>query len=313
MIQFPKLKFKDYDNQPVGYLQAKLDGHLAKIHMGGCLFHVYTKNDIDITEKVMKINHIAILLAALPAHSILLGELYCPGVPATSVSTMLNNADQRLRLAVFAAPIFQGKDLTDTCLQSVMKILTLRGFEVPDTTDIQLGQHGLTEKRKEELLQIAIKNNWEGWVLKEGHMVGWYKLKPVKTLDAFVFATYASDSQRYKGGLKAVRIGVWNEDGTIRDLGTVGNGFKLPYRLRFVPKDKMDILLKTDWSKTDEKNFRKHLDVAMEAGLISRNTLTNKVCEVAYDCVAAAGKLRFPRFLRWRDDKGRINCTVEQL
>ena len=146
-IKLPK--FKDYVNQPVNYLQSKLDGHLAKIEMGDHLYHVYTKNDIDITEKVMRINHIGDLLANLPAQSTLFGELYCPGVHATSVPTMLNDADQRLRLAVFAAPLFQGKDMTDVGLQSVMRILTLRGFEVPDTTDIQLGQYGLTEKQRE--------------------------------------------------------------------------------------------------------------------------------------------------------------------
>ena len=310
-IKLPK--FKDYVNQPVNYLQSKLDGHLAKIHMGDHLYHVYTKNDIDITEKVMRINHIGDLLANLPAQSTLLGELYCPGVHATSVPTMLNDADQRLRLAVFAAPLFQGTDMTDVGLQSIMRILTLRGFEVPDTTDIQLGQHGLTEKRKEELLQIAIKNKWEGWVLKESHMAGWYKLKPVKTLDAFVIDTYASNSNRYKSGLKAIRVGIWNKDGTVRDLGTVGNGFKLPYRLRFVTREFMDVLLDINWLETDEKDFRKHLEAAVKAGLVNRNTLLDKVCEIAYDSIAAGGKLRFPRFLRWRDDKGIINCTEDQL
>lgn len=304
--------FKDYVNQPVNYLQAKLDGHLAKIHMGEHLYHVYTKNDIDITQKVMRIDHIADLLAGLPANTTLLGELYCPGVHATSVPTMLNDVDQNLRLAVFAAPVFQGRDMADVDLQSVMEILTLRGFEVPDT-EIHLGQYGLTEERKEELLQIAIENKWEGWVLKESHMAGWYKLKPVKTLDGFVIATYASDSKRYKGGLKCIRVGIWNEDGTIRDMGTAGNGFKLPYRLRFVPKEKMNILLGTDWAETDEKNFREHLDAAVEMGLTNRDTLLNKVCEIAYDSIAAGGKLRFPRFTRWRDDKDIINCTKDQL
>ena len=38
-----------------------------------------------------------------------------------------------------------------------------------------------------------------------------------------------------------------------------------------------------------------------------------RVCEVRYDCVMARGRLRFPRFIQWRDDKPSNECTMEQL
>lgn len=281
IIKFPK--FKDYKNQVVRYLQPKLDGILTKIYKDKSDgLSIFTKNDKDITTKVMSINHIKEVIDILPWGSTLFGELHCPGVPATSIVTMLNDANQRLRLTVFAAPMLGGVDFTNAGLQSVMNMLGSYGFGTPGTTDIQVGCNGLTEKRKEELLRMAIENKFEGWVLKQEHMSGWFKLKPVRTVDAFVIETYESDSDRYKGGLKCIRVGVWKEDGTLLDLGTAGNGFKLEFRMQLMTQEK-------------------------------RNGLLDKVCEIAYDSVAAKGKLRFPRFIRWRDDKDKIDCTEEQL
>jgi len=279
-IKFPK--FKDYINQKVHWLQPKLDGYLAKIYKNrkGLPPIIFTKNDKDITTKVMAIKHIAKPLNTLPPHSQLFGELHCPGIAATSITTMLNNADQRLNLTVFAAPMIHSRDLSGINLHIVMAMLQKYGFKVPKTID--LGNIILSEEYKKELLQKAIDEKFEGWALKQKHMSGWFKLKPVRTVDAFVIETYKSDSDRYKDGLKCIRIGVWKKDGSLLDLGTAGNGFKLEFRMQFMTQEK-------------------------------RDTLLNRVCEIAYDSVAAKGKLRFPRFIRWRDDKNKIDCTEDQL
>jgi len=314
-IEFPE--FKDYIDQNVHFLQPKRDGHLCKIYKSRdyeilhAHIQAFSKNDKDITHKLLAIKHIRIELTGLPCNSIIFAEMHCPGRFATDVPTMLNDADENLQLTVFAAPLLSGVDLAERNLISVMERLNSFGLNVSCTT---LVKHDFINLAAQEiLLNQAAEKKLEGWVLKEGHMTGWYKLKPVKTVDAFVIDTYASDSKRYKGGLKCIRIAVWDKEGEIRDLGTAGNGFKLPYRLRFVPKEKMDILLGIDWLETDERNFQEHLTVACLAGLINRDTLLDKVCEITYDSVAAGGKLRFPRFSRWRDDKDIENCTEEQL
>ena len=311
-VEFPE--FKDYTGQEVHYLQPKRDGHLCKIFIDQGEIQALTKNNKDKTAKLLKIKHIADELSGLvnlTGNTVLFGELYSPGIPASSVPTLLNNTDERLLFTAFAVPWFNGEDWSNSDLIVAMQLLEKFGVSTVPTT--RLPENIVDEEDIKTLLEMAVKNKQEGWVLKEGHMAGWYKLKPVKTVDAFVIDTYASDSKRYKGGLKCIRIAVWDKEGKVRDLGTAGNGFKLPYRLRFVPKEKMDILLGIDWLETDEKNFQEHLTVACLAGLINRDTLLNQVCEITYDSVAAGGKLRFPRFSRWRDDKDIKDCTEDQL
>jgi len=312
-VEFPK--FKDYKNQVVQYLQPKLDGYLAKISKDEKTVNIFTKNDKNITSKVMAITHIKKALDNLPSFSALFGELHCPGIPATSVVTMLNDADQRLHLTIFAAPIINNADLSDMGLQLVMSMIGKYGFETPETTFCRAcgwgcNLCGLTEKRKKELLQIAIENKFEGWVLKEGHMKGWYKMKPVKTIDAFVTNTYKSTSDSFPGGLKCIQVGIWNGL-KIHNLGTAGNGFKKPFRMQFMLQEQIDVA-RTTYVAAHPNASDEELKV-FDLPRLQMDILLNKVCEIAYDRATVGGKLRFPRFIRWRDDKNERDCTEDQL
>lgn len=277
-IEFPK--FKDYTNQKVNYIQPKLDGHLAKIMVDGTSLQAFTKNDKDITKKLLAIDHIRKELDGLPLFSVVFAELYCPNVYATSVPTMLNDADEKLMLTAFAAPLLGGADLINEDFIGVIETLKMFGLDVAEIKSVP--ENFVDKDDKEALLELAICNKWEGWVLKEEHMKGWYKLKPVKTVDAFVISTYQSFSSTHYGGLQSIGVAVWGENGKIHLIANVGSGFELKYR----------------------KQFDTHA---------KRANLLNRVCEVAFDSVAANGKLRFPRFIRWRDDKNINECTMEQL
>lgn len=46
---------------------------------------------------------------------------------------------------------------------------------------------------------------------------------------------------------------------------------------------------------------------------MSDNDPTGRVAEVAYQYVGSGGRLRHPRFVRWRDDKKPDECLLEQL
>ncbi len=283
-IIFPK--FKNYKDQRVNFIQPKLDGHLTKIYIDNHTLTAFTKNDKDITDKLLAIDHIKAELDNLPNNSVVFGERHCPGVDATSVPTMMNEADEKLQLTIFAAPLLNDLDYSKTDLSDMMIMLQNMGLDVNRAEPISRGF--VPDEVKKILLQKAIDQKFEGWVLKEGHMTNWYKLKPVKTLDAVVTETFVSTSESYWGLLKAVRIIVYKPDGSEFNLGNVGIALK-------------DIKEKYN---TDEK----------------RDTLIGRVCVVEYDKIGAKGGLRFPRMAKdnndnyiWRTDKDPEQCTTEQL
>jgi len=278
-ITFPK--FKSYSNQPVKYIQAKLDGHLTKIYTYNPRVVALTKNDKDITDKLLAIKHIRQVIEKIPRDSVIFAELHYPDGFSTDVPTMLNNADERLQLTTFATPMFDGEDLADAGLSGLMLLWQDCALCPPYT--ITLNQPKIIgAEYQEKLLTQAIEGKLEGWVLKEGHMTGWYKLKPVKELDAFVTGTSQSFSSQHYGGLKSIDIGIYANEFKIYDLGQVGSGFTAEYRASLNTKEK-------------------------------RDTLISRVCQVEYDSIAANGKLRFPRFIRWRDDKNKEECIIEQI
>lgn len=315
IIEFPE--FKDYTDQVVHYLQPKLDGHLRKIFIDNVgRIQILTKNDKDNTAKLLKIKHIAKELRGLPWSTTLFGEVHSPGVFASSVPTLVNNADEKLRLTVFAAPWLGGKDMSDVGLKSVMNILSKLGVETSETTDILPGR--LSEKRKKELLQIAVDNKWEGWVVKESHMNGWYKLKPVRSIDAFIINVLKSDSKTCFGGLRSVLLGLWNVDKndtcvlkSLYNLGVCGGGFKKPFRMQFMTQEQIDSE-RIKFMEAYPNAPSEKLEV-FDLPRLDTSILIGLVMEAEYDSVTAGGKLRFPRFIRWRDDKDSKDCTVGQL
>ena len=123
---------------------------------------------------------------------------------------------------------------------------------------------------RERMLDDAKMLYIEGWVLKQENYCDWYKLKPTKTIDVVVTG-FQDGRGKYLGGVGAI-IGHCYIDGEWTNICKCSG-----------------MNDETRWAIDEDKDL-------------------GRVFEVMYDCVGAKGKLRFPRFVRWRDDKPREEC-----
>jgi len=143
---------------------------------------------------------------------------------------------------------------------------------IPFAEPLVFLQAGWTE---DYLLKLAEKLGVEGWVLKGGHLTNWYKLKIEKTIDLIVTGF---------------------TDGTGNNIGLVGS-FKCSVVL---PDGSLQEVARAGGLTDDVR-----LDIDEEKDL-------GRIVEVKYQYVGAKGRLRHPRFLRYRDDKNVARCGLDQ-
>lgn len=286
-VGFPS--FNKYKSQKVNWLQPKFDGHLAEIIKGrDGRASVYTKNKHDVSDKYFNVPHIREILEGLPVNTQVFAELHHPDKFATDVPTLLNAADPDLKLTAFAVPRLYGADLRNYLLDDAMDFIG----RYMEAAQWEKFRGKADEQMKNYLLKRAESEHLEGYVLKREHMAGWYKLKPVDDLDAFVTSTKTSTSLGYYGQLKSVRAGVW-KDKPVGGAGGCDSNREI-YDLGDVPGFKE----KDRWEfNTPEK----------------RAALVGRVLRVKYSGLAAKGKLKWPHFAGWRTDKDKDQCTYSQV
>jgi len=115
----------------------------------------------------------------------------------------------------------------------------------------------------------------EGWVFKDYNYERWWKWKPVRTLDAIVVG-FKEGNGKFLGTVGALIVAVETMHGDLVEIASVGG-------------------------MTDA--VRWEIDEDADLG---------RIVEVKYQYVGAKGRLRHPRFVRWRDDKAPGRCTTKQ-
>ena len=211
---------------------------------------------------------------SLPHDTIVDGELVAESGRATDVASVLAG-NMHGTFVPFAVPRLDGRPVHDSWREhdSAMKILGMRGLHRPITH-----VHCASGSR-EWLLSEAQRLGVEGWVLKESPLGKWYKLKPTRTIDAVVMSCNVGTGTRFMM-ISSYDLGVY-EEGHLKSIGTC------------------KVLDEDDAVRWDVRENRERYE--------------GRVLEVEYDEVAAKGRLKFARMLRWRDDKPAEECTIGQL
>lgn len=258
-------------------VERKWDGHRLLLirHLDG-RFEARTRTrGIDLIEQIRENADVRKAIRHMPPGTVLDGELWASGVPATSVKTLIIKQAPNLHFSPFAIPFWSGDDRREeTCLYA-RRMIEHMGFDASTcVTRFRMDREWLVER--------AIKYNYEGWVIKDRNYSGWWKLKPKRTVDCVVMDTTVSTSITKYGSLKAIKVGLYDDWGHLREVASVGSGFEDEFRDQHSSEGKRRLLLR-------------------------------RVCEIEFDAVAARGKLKFPRFVRWRDDKVPQECTMQQI
>lgn len=258
------------------YAHLKLDGHFVRVHLyDDSQLRVYTSRPTDITTELP--SRILEPLTVLPDGKYL-GELWVPGKPAAYVKTAIKNDDSRLTLTFFAIedPKLEYAELPDVAALFAEWRLQFAPFEtlgdVPRTLEESELQFLRARARQ-------IGSDVEGWMLKIGNLHGWAKLKLEETIDLVVIGA-TEGKGKHAWGLGSLEGGVYCPD--LRSVASVGG---------LTDEERADVT--AAWDEDPD-------------------SVVGRVMEVKYQRVDARGRLRHPRFLRWRDDKDATECVASQ-
>lgn len=268
MIFNPDLrpKPKNYDGRPgIKRAEQKLDGHrMTFVHENGRVRAFGKHIGINCWDELRKCPKIAMM--DLPPDTTVDGEIYIPGKPASDVVTAIKEGSSDLKFCAFAVPVWRGSRLTYESFSEVDIILHQMGFqEGPKLFPI-------ADATKEKALELKI----EGFVLKEFHYSGWWKVKPQPTMDVIVIGTKPGKG-KHLGRLGALIVAVYKQGDGLIEIASIGKG--------------------------GDEHWRD----------LKPSECISRVCEISHEGLQAKGKLRFSNFMRWRDDKPSEECTWDQL
>lgn len=254
------------------YAHIKRDGHFLKLVKGvNNQLYAWTSNPIDIVDKLQFCRWYPQALK-LPAGVSLLGELWLPGSRSEAIKTAIKDENDRLQFDVFAIDNWRFNDnlhnrLQDMPLSEVAELSSSLDFPFIPWFD-----HPFTI---EQLQKIQQQNDAgiEGFVLKNGNLLDWTKLKPRKTIDVVVTRLLPGQGKYL------------NQVGSL--VCCTSEGYEV--------------------ASVSGMNDRQRAWMTNRSDEILRH-----VIEVEYQNVGAGGRLRHPAFVRVREDKEISQCPVSQ-
>lgn len=290
-------KVTEWQSQRVHCYQPKLDGIGVVVYRNSAndcwiLGNRWPAQDYSSARACPQVQEFCL---KLPPDTIVWCELYEPDMPAAKVLTSVGERSETIRLSMFSirkwagiTPIeSKGLEYFNEQREELLFIGDFQSHEIVPQTSIPVTMTHYQPLRQ-KLIDKAKQKGLEGYVLKEAHSSGWYKLKPTNTVDAVVMAYEWSTAYSRQGLIKSFQVGVYCH-GQLIPIAYVG-GFS-----------------------------------AEELKMLSAEPTrtVGRVMEVTYDCLTAydhkhqfipgESALRFPRFKRWRADKRPEECNYTQL
>jgi DNA ligase D-like protein (predicted ligase)/DNA ligase D-like protein (predicted 3'-phosphoesterase) len=151
---------------------------------------------------------------------------------------------------------------------------------------LQKGLEGVMAKKKNSPYEAGVRSG------------NWQKIKKLRSCDCVIFG-YTKGSGARKSTFGALMLGLYDVAGKPVYVGKVGTGFS---------EDTLKGLsVEFHTIQTDVAPFK--ADVVGEVTWLKPKL----VCEVGYQVFTKDGRLRMPRFLRFRTDKQPKDCSIEQL
>ena len=175
------------------------------------------------------------------------------------------------------------------------RLLAIDGLDVAPSVD--------TPAEAETWLQTA-----EGVIAKRtdaaylpGERVGMVKIKRVRTIDAVVRGWRPG---KHEGTLGALILGLYTEDGTLREIG---------HSSGFTAKEKRELPDRLAAFETGERGSGEPSRWTQGRDLQWIGLRPELVVEIAFDHFSN-GRIRHnAKVLRWRDDKPPRDCTTDQI
>lgn len=272
-------KIREWRGEPYKFAQVKYDGIRLTIYRGRNRVVAQGKK-LDRWDKLREVDHICTQIACLPQQTVIDCELYVKDGRAADVITALNERSPELELRVFAVPIicnqYWHNDDFFTALNEINKhspILSAATYRETELNRIAGGE----DLTPDDIKSLCESAKWEGMIMKQSHYDGWFKCKPVKTVDVLITG-YEWGNGKFAGLVGAIRCSV-RRDGKWIEIAKCSG-------------------------MTDEERERL-------TEMVDNNSLTGRVAEIQYQSIAARGRLEFPQFLRLREDKPAEECVLE--
>lgn len=276
-----KIECKYYDEESdklFKYAHQKRDGHylaVTKTLQGDivCL----TSQPTIITEK-LRWHSLYKCAQSMFNGSTVIGELWAQGTPASQIKTLINAQSTELQFSAFGLTMWRSINqsaIPSLPLHTVQIAVEAHGFDFCEYLELSTGSVTRQHNELVVLLDNCANTDVEGYVLKNGNLLDWHKLKPAPTIDLIICGYVPADfAGKYAGQIGSLVVST--AEGC--EVGFV-SGMNDEQRLEFTSNKSLYI---------------------------------GKVCEVGYQKMDSNGRLRHPRFIQLRDDKPADKCTLDQ-